>query len=33
MKLVRLIKICLNEMYKEIHVGKHCLIIFLYKMV
>jgi hypothetical protein len=23
MKLVRLIKICLNEMYSKVHIGKH----------
>jgi hypothetical protein len=23
MKLVRLIKMCLNEMYSKVHIGKH----------
>jgi hypothetical protein len=33
MKLVRLIKMCLNETYSKIHIGKHCLIVFLSMMV
>jgi hypothetical protein len=31
-KLVRLIKMCLNETYSEVHVGKICLVHFLLKM-
>jgi hypothetical protein len=31
-KLVRLIKICLNETYSKIRVGKICLINFLFRM-
>jgi hypothetical protein len=31
-KLVRLIKICLNENYSEVRVGKFCLINFLFRM-
>jgi hypothetical protein len=31
--LVRLIKMCLNEMYSKIHVGKRFLLIFLFQMV
>jgi hypothetical protein len=33
MKLVRLIKMCLNEMYSEGHIDHICLIIFLSRMV
>jgi hypothetical protein len=33
MKLVRLIKMCLNETYSKARIGKHCLIVFLSKMV
>jgi hypothetical protein len=29
MRLVRLIKMCLNEMCSKVHIGKHCLIVFL----
>jgi hypothetical protein len=32
MKLVRLIKMCVNETYSKVHVGDICLIIFLSKM-
>jgi hypothetical protein len=28
MKLVRLIRMCLNETYNKVRIGKHCLIIF-----
>jgi hypothetical protein len=31
-KLVRLIKMCLNETYSKVHVGKFCLINFLFRM-
>jgi hypothetical protein len=33
MKLVRLIKMCLNELYSKVHIGNICLIVFLSKMV
>jgi hypothetical protein len=33
MKLVRLIKMCLNETCNKVHIGKYLLIIFLSKMV
>jgi hypothetical protein len=33
MKLVRLIKTCLNETYSKVHIGKHLYIVFLSKMV
>jgi hypothetical protein len=33
MKLVRLIKICLNETYNKVRIGKNCLIVFPPKMV
>jgi hypothetical protein len=33
MKLVGLIKVCLNETQSKAHIGKHCLIVFLSKMV
>jgi hypothetical protein len=33
MKLVSLIKMCLNETYSEVRIGKHLLIVFLSKMV
>jgi hypothetical protein len=33
MKLVRLIKICLNEIHSIVCVGKICLIVFLSRMV
>jgi hypothetical protein len=32
MKLVRLIKVCLNETYSQVCIGKICLIYFLFKM-
>jgi hypothetical protein len=32
-KLVRLIKMCLNETYNKVHIGKYYLIIFLFRMV
>jgi hypothetical protein len=31
-KLVRLIKMCLNETYSKVRIGKFCLINFLFKM-
>jgi hypothetical protein len=31
-KLVRLIKMCLNQTYSKVHVGKICLINFLFRM-
>jgi hypothetical protein len=31
-KLVRLIKMCLNETYSKVRVGKICLINFLFRM-
>jgi hypothetical protein len=31
-KLDRLIKMCLNETYSKVHVGKICLISFLFRM-
>jgi hypothetical protein len=31
-KLVRLIKMCLNEIYSKFRVGKFCLINFLFRM-
>jgi hypothetical protein len=31
-KLVRLIKMCLNETYSKVRIGKLCLINFLFKM-
>jgi hypothetical protein len=31
-KLVRLIKMCLNETYNQVHEGKLCLINFLFRM-
>jgi hypothetical protein len=33
MKLVRLIKMCLNERYSKVHIGKHSLMVFLSRMV
>jgi hypothetical protein len=33
MKLVRLIKMCLNETYSKVHIGKHLCDYFLTKMV
>jgi hypothetical protein len=33
MELVRLIKMCLNETYSKVHIGRHLLIIFLCRMV
>jgi hypothetical protein len=33
MKLVRLIKMCLNETYSKVHIGKHLSEVFLSKMV
>jgi hypothetical protein len=33
MKLVRLIKMCLNEIYSKVSIGQQCLILFLSKMV
>ena len=33
MKLVRLIKMCLNETYSRVRVGKHCLTCFLLGIV
>jgi hypothetical protein len=33
MKLVRLIKMWLNETYNKVRIGKHSLIVFLSKMV
>jgi predicted PolB exonuclease-like 3'-5' exonuclease len=33
LKLVRLIKMCLNETYSKIHIGKHYLIHFQFRMV
>jgi hypothetical protein len=32
MNLVRLIKMCLNEIYSKVHIKKNCLIIFLSEM-
>jgi hypothetical protein len=31
-KLVRLIKMCLNETYSKVRTGKFCLMIFLFRM-
>jgi hypothetical protein len=33
LKLVRMIKMCLNEMYSKVHIGKHLCDNFLSKMV
>jgi hypothetical protein len=33
MKLVRLIKMCLNETYSKVRIGNICLIVFLSKML
>jgi hypothetical protein len=33
MKLVRLIKMCLYEIYSKVHIGKHLSTVFLFKMV
>jgi hypothetical protein len=33
MKLVRLIKMCLNETYSKVCIGKYYLIVFIFKMV
>jgi hypothetical protein len=33
MKVVRQIKMCLNETYSKVCIGKICLILFLLKMV
>jgi hypothetical protein len=33
MKLVRLIKMCLNETYSKVRICKNCLIVFLSRLV